>query len=85
MAYQVFIKDSARKELLALPTPLQKRIDARIQALADTPRPSGVTKLAEDEHLYRVRVGDYRIIYQIQDKALVVLVTKIGHRREVYR
>jgi mRNA interferase RelE/StbE len=44
-----------------------------------------VTKLAGGENLYRVRVGDYRIIYQIQDKVLVVLVVKIGHRREVYR
>ena len=85
MAYQVLIKDSARKELAALSLPLQKRIDTRIRALSENPRPSGVKKLAGDENLYRLRVGDYRIIYQIQDKALLVLVIKISHRREVYR
>ena len=85
MAYQVLIKDSAQKELAALPPSVQKRIDARILSLAENPRPSGVKKLAGDDNLYRFRVGDYRIIYQIQDAALLVLVIKIGHRREVYR
>ena len=85
MAYQVLIKDSARKELAALSLPLQKRIDTRIRALSENPRPSGIKKLAGDENLYRLRVSDYRIIYQIQDKALLVLVIKISHRREVYR
>ena len=85
MAYQVLIKDSARKELAALSLPLQKRIDTRIRALSENPRPSGVKKLAGDENLYRLRVSDYRIIYQIQDKALLVLVIKLSHRREVYR
>ena len=85
MAYQVLIKDSARKELAALSLPLQKRIDTRIRALSENPRPSGVKKLAGDENLYRLRVGDYRIIYQIQDKALLVLVIKISLHREVYR
>ena len=85
MAYQVLIKGSARKELAALSLPLQKRIDTRIRALSENPRPNGVTKLAGDENLYRIRVGDYRIIYQIQDKALLVLMIKISHRREVYR
>ena len=85
MAYQVLIKDSARKELAALSLPLQKRIDTRIRALSENPRPSGVKKLAGDENLYRLRVSDYRIIYQIQDKALLVLVIKISLHREVYR
>jgi len=53
--------------------------------LANNPRPFGSDKLAGPEELYRVRVGDYRIVYQIQDEALLVLVVKIGHRREVYR
>ena len=85
MAYQVLIKDSARKELAALSLPLQKRIDTRIRALSENPRPSGIKKLAGDENLYRLRVSDYRIIYQIQDKALLVLVIKISLHREVYR
>jgi mRNA interferase RelE/StbE len=54
-------------------------------ALAADPRPFGVKKLSADEDLFRIRVGDYRIIYQIRDKELIVLVVKIGHRREVYR
>jgi mRNA interferase RelE/StbE len=85
VAYQVLIKDSARKELAALSLPLQKRIDTRIRALSENPRPSGIKKLAGDENLYRLRVSDYRIIYQIQDKALLVLVIKISLHREVYR
>ena len=85
MAYQVLIKGSARKELAALSLPLQKRIDTRIRALSENPRPSGIKKLAGDENLYRLRVGAYRIIYQIQDKALLVLVIKISLHREVYR
>ena len=85
MAYQVLIKGSARKELAALSLPLQKRIDTRIRALSENPRPSGIKKLAGDENLYRLRVSDYRIIYQIQDKALLVLVIKISLHREVYR
>ena len=71
--------------MAALSLPLQKRIDTRIRVLSENPRPSGIKKLAGDENLYRLRVGDYRIIYQIQDKALLVLVIKISHRREVYR
>ena len=85
MAYQVLIKASAQKELAALSLPLQKRIDTRIRALSENPRPSGIKKLAGDENLYRLRVSDYRIIYQIQDKALLVLVIKISLHREVYR
>jgi len=85
VAYQVLIKGSARKELAALSLPLQKRIDTRIRALSENPRPSGIKKLAGDENLYRLRVSDYRIIYQIQDKALLVLVIKISLHREVYR
>lgn len=60
------------------------RIKARIDGLAHNPRPYGVKKLSGAESLYRVRVGDYRIIYEIQDKTLVVLVVKVAHRREAY-
>jgi mRNA interferase RelE/StbE len=56
-----------------------------MRPLADNPRPPGVEKLAGTEDLYRVRVGDYRIICQIQDEVLLVLAAKIGHRREIYR
>jgi mRNA interferase RelE/StbE len=83
--YTVQIKRSALKGLQGLPRHLQAQLRKQIDSLAENPRPSRVIKLAGDENLYRVRVGDYRVIYQIQDKALLVLVIKIGHRREVYR
>ena len=56
-----------------------------MRGLAANPRPPGVEKLAGPDDFYRIRVGDYRIIYQIQDDVLMILVVKIGHRREVYR
>ena len=61
------------------------RIRDRIETLADNPRPPGTVKLTAEDNLYRVRVGDYRIVYRIEDKRLVVLIVRIGHRREVYR
>ena len=73
------------KNWLRFPFLSKKRIDTRIRALSENPRPSGIKKLAGDENLYRLRVSDYRIIYQIQDKALLVLVIKISLHREVYR
>jgi len=56
-----------------------------MEALTRNPRPHGVKKLSGEQNLYRIRAGDYRIIYQIRDKELVVLVLKLGHRRDVYR
>ena len=56
-----------------------------MRGLANDPRPPGCDKLAGVENLYRIRVGDYRVVYQIRDEMLLVLVVKIGHRREVYR
>lgn len=85
MTYRVEIKNSARKELAALPAAVQRRLDAAILLLAETPRPRGSKKLTTDEDIYRVRVGDYRIVYQVRDDVLLVLVVRIGHRREVYR
>lgn len=57
----------------------------KIQELEENPRPFGLKKLVAEENLYRIRVGDYRIIYQIQDKILLILVIKIGHRKDIYR
>jgi mRNA interferase RelE/StbE len=56
-----------------------------MRGLAPDPRPSGCEKLAGVDDLFRIRVGDYRIVYRVQDQALIVLIVKIGHRREVYR
>ncbi|MDJ0899633.1 MAG: type II toxin-antitoxin system RelE/ParE family toxin [Xenococcus sp. MO_188.B8] len=57
----------------------------KIDALATEPRPEGVVKLKGEENLYRIRVGDYRVIYNVQDDRLLVLVVKVGHRGDVYR
>jgi mRNA interferase RelE/StbE len=60
-------------------------MDARIRALADDPRPQGSEKITGSDDLYRIRSGDYRAIYTIQDDRLVVLVVRVAHRRDVYR
>jgi mRNA interferase RelE/StbE len=83
-SYSVRIKTSAAKELEALPARSRTRIAARIRALADSPRPPGCEKLSEQD-LYRIRQGNYRILYTVRDSESVVVIVKIGHRREVYR
>ena len=85
MSYRVEFLSSAQKEFLRLPKAERQRVGQRIESLADNPRPSGSSKLHGTQNLWRIRCGDYRVIYAIEDAALVVAVTKIGHRREVYR
>lgn len=86
MAYQIVVTDSARKEFAALPTSVRRRIDARLLSLEQNPRPSGIKALqGQKGTYYRLRVGNYRVIYQVQDNVLVVLVVKIGDRKDVYR
>lgn len=63
----------------------QQRLKTKIDKLAINPRPTGVVKLSGEENLYRIRVGNYRAIYSIKDNQLLILVIKIGHRRDVYR
>ncbi|MBA3315984.1 MAG: type II toxin-antitoxin system RelE/ParE family toxin [Planctomycetota bacterium] len=82
--YSVRIKRSAAKELEAVPRDDRRRIAARIERLANDPRPDGCEKLSGEEK-YRIRQGDYRILYEIVDRELIVAVVKIGHRRNVYR
>lgn len=83
-SYNLEIKRSAAKELGQLPPKDRGRIVARIQLLAQDPRPQGAEKLSGQER-YRIRQGDYRILYEIEDDILRVMVVKIGHRRDVYR
>jgi mRNA interferase RelE/StbE len=73
------------KVLRALPRKDQQRIRAVIVLLADNPRPPGCRQLVGEEHAYRVRSGDCRIIYDVYDDRLLVQVVRVGHRREVYR
>jgi mRNA interferase RelE/StbE len=83
--YKVFIKPSAVKEIAAIDSIRdRRRIVRRIQALANDPRPPGSEKLSGEEK-YRVRQGDCRIVYAIEDQRLVVYVVRVGHRREIYR
>ena len=85
MTYSVEFKRSAMRQLKRLPKNIQRRIADAVDRLADNPRPHGYIQMETDDTLYRVRVGDYRIIYEIIDNKLVILVIRIGHRREVYR
>ena len=85
MKYRVDFTRQSRKQLDQLPATIKKRIIKRLLALEDNPQPSTAKKLSGQEQLWRVRVGDYRIIYQIQGDILVVLVLRIAHRREAYR
>jgi mRNA interferase RelE/StbE len=83
-AYRVEIWSSAQRSLDRLALALFQRLTERIIALGADPRPAGTQKLSGAER-YRIRVGDYRIVYKISDTSRVVTVTHIGHRREVYR
>ena len=82
--YRLLIKPSAAKELEALPAKDRKRIAAKLQQLASDPRPPGTEKLSGQEK-YRLRQGDYRVVYLVDDSESAVLIVKIGHRRDVYR
>jgi mRNA interferase RelE/StbE len=82
--YSVEIKQSARKELDALDDLPFARIDRKILALSDNPRPSGCKKLRGYKDLWRIRVGDWRVVYIVNDDAKIVAVTRIAHRRDVY-
>lgn len=82
--YSIFFKESVRKDFAAIPKNDLQRIMERIAALAENPRPPGAEKLSGQEK-YRIRQGNYRIIYAIDDGVLIVMVVKVGHRREVYR
>jgi len=82
--YEVRIVPSAEREMDKLPTPIHTRIGRRILSLEVTPRPRGVKKLGRREE-YRLRVGDYRTLYTVDDKDSIVTIFAVGHRREVYR
>jgi len=81
----VQIIGAARREMRRIDRSQQERIRAAIRALETEPRPHGCQKMTGSEDLYRIRVGDYRVIYQIQEEQLVILIVRIRHRREAYR
>jgi len=83
-SYRLLIKPSAVKELEALPVKDRRRLVMRLQKLTANPRPPGSEKLSGHE-LYRIRQGNYRVLYSVHDQELIILVIKVGHRRDVYR
>jgi mRNA interferase RelE/StbE len=85
MSYEVQILPKAARQIKALSVEVRQDISLTIQSLANEPRPIGVKKLSGEKDVYRVRVGNYRVLYRIIDKILVVVVVSVGHRREVYR
>ena len=85
MRYSVELVPSAARAFMKLDHRTQLRVERKIDSLANDPRPPGVKLLSAEKRIYRLRAGDFRILYQVNDKVLVVLVIAIGHRRDVYR
>ena len=83
--YRVLLERGAEKDLSRLSSEIHQRLITAIQALATNPRPPGCRKLAGSKHDWRIRVGDYRVVYEIADAIRIVRVNRVRHRREVYR
>ena len=84
--YTITINPSALKELSKLPKAIIKKTEKAISALAEQPRPVGVKKLKGiEEDLYRISVGDYRVIYSIEDEIKIIDILRIGHRKDIYK
>ena len=84
MTYRVEVAPAALRQLRMLDSPARRRVQAAIELLADQPRPSRAKKLVGGEGEWRARTGDYRIVYEVRDDVLVVLVVGVGHRRDIY-
>ena len=84
MKYEVRIIPAAEREMDKLPIPVHTRLNRRILSLEDNPRPRGAKRLSGREE-YRLRVGNYRVLYTVNDKGCIVTIRAVGHRREVYR
>lgn len=85
VSYAVEVQPAALKALAKLPRGDRERVAARIDGLATDPRPAGCTKLSGVANAWRIRSGNYRIVYTIDDAIRIVTVTRVGHRRDVYR
>ncbi|MEH2116527.1 type II toxin-antitoxin system RelE family toxin [Nostoc sp.] len=85
MSYEVKFSKGAKKQFRKLPIDVQECIQTKINDLAIEPRPNGVKKLQGDDNSYRIRVGDYRVVYELDDDVLIVTVIKVGHRSEIYK
>ncbi len=85
MTYKIVIENKALAELARMPKKIQRQIGDKIDRLATNPHPPGSEILQHEKSLYRIRSGDYRIVYQIREKQVLVLVVRIGHRKDIYR
>lgn len=83
--YRVLLALAAQRDLRRLPADVHERVISAIRSLADNPRPRGCRKLAGTQNDWRIRVGDYRVVYEIADAVRVVRVNRVRHRRDVYR
>jgi mRNA interferase RelE/StbE len=83
-SYSIAWKRSATQELKRLPREIVRRILKAVEQLSTDPYPSGVRKLVGSEHTYRIRAGDYRVIYDVMASALVIEIIRIGHHRDIY-
>jgi mRNA interferase RelE/StbE len=85
VSYRVVILPSAKKELEAISSPFFEKVEERMLSLGNDARPPGCKKMRDGEGIWRVRCGNYRIIYEINDTANIVTIQRVGHRREIYR
>jgi len=85
VTWTVLFRPSADKELRRLPADIRRRVGAKIDLLEHGPHPAGAKRLKGEDAVYRLRVGDYRIVYEVQAHRIVILIIRIRHRREVYR
>jgi mRNA interferase RelE/StbE len=85
MAHKILIAPAARRDLKRIRGPARRRVADAIDQLATNPRPAGFVKLSGADDLYRLSAGDYRIIYTIQDDRLIVLIVRVGRRKDIYR
>ena len=83
--YEVYLERSAENDLKRLPTSTFDRIVHQIKTFAENPRPSGCRKITGSKNDWRIRIGDYRVLYEVNDRAKAVRVMRVRHRREAYR
>ena len=85
MSYRIEFVRSAAKAYARLDPTLRRRVDQELSRLSDTPRHPGVIRMQSEDEIYRVRIGDLRLLFSVEDQILLVLIVKIGHRGSVYR
>jgi len=83
--FRILFRPSADRQLRRLSAGVQRRLVAAVESLTDEPRPPGAVKLAGEENLWRIRVGQYPVVYSIRDGELIVLVVRVAHRKDDYR